>query len=161
MVNIEPGSYHLNGTRNGYLETAYGARRASSDGAILRLEAGQSLTGLKLKLVPFGVIAGTIRDSDGEPLGNVRVSVARIIYEEGKPRLEGYDGIESDDLGRYRLRDLPPGKYYVAARQSRENYRIDRTPAGGPREDNVPTVYPGSADPALAAPVAPSRSAAA
>ena len=64
MIDLDPGSYHLTGRRNGYLDTAYGARRPEGDGAILRLEAGQSLPDLKLKLIPFGVIAGVIRDSD-------------------------------------------------------------------------------------------------
>ena len=39
MVDLEPGSYHLTGRRNGYLDTAYGARRPEGDGAVLRLEA--------------------------------------------------------------------------------------------------------------------------
>src|SRR5205823_5394276 len=106
MVEIEPGSYHLSGNRNGYLDTAYGARRTNSDGAILRLEAGQSLTDLKLKLAPQAVISGTIRDSDGEPLAEIRVTVARITYEDGKPRLEGFEEAETDDLGQYRIRGL-------------------------------------------------------
>ena len=61
MVGLDPGAFHLTGNRNGYLETAYGARRPESGGAVMRLEPGQSLPNLKLKLLPFGVIAGAVR----------------------------------------------------------------------------------------------------
>ncbi len=68
MVDLDPGSYHLMGKRNGYLDAAYGARRPEGDGTVLRLEAGQARPELKLKLMPLGVIAGVVRDSEGEPL---------------------------------------------------------------------------------------------
>jgi len=154
MIELEPGRYHLNGKRNGYLETSYGARRPEGDGAILRLEAGQSLPELKLKLIPFGVIAGVIRDSDGEPLDGARVSVAQLTYAYGKPRVEGYDSTETDDLGQYRIRGLKPGKYYVGVKADVDRQpRVDSSKTKAAPEGPVPTVYPGTADISLAAPV--------
>ena len=155
MVDLDPGSYHLTGKRNGYLDTAYGARRPEGDGTVLRLEAGQGLPELKLKLMPFGVIAGVVRDSDGEPLNGAHVTVARLTYEYGKPRVEGYGDTETDDLGQYRLRGLPPGKYYVGVKPNgdREATRVDHSSGKAAAEGPVPTVYPGSADASLAAPI--------
>jgi protocatechuate 3,4-dioxygenase beta subunit len=154
MVDLDPGAYHLTGKRPGFLETSYGARRAEGEGAVLRLEAGQPIADLKLKLIPYGVIAGTIRDTDGEPLAGAYVSVSRLSYEFGKPRLESYTGAETDDLGQYRIRDLAPGKYYVGARPNAEpGAKVDHSAGKAPRESPVSTVYPGSADASLAAPV--------
>jgi protocatechuate 3,4-dioxygenase beta subunit len=153
LVDVQPGSYHLTGRRNGYLETAYGARRPDSSGTTLRLDPGQTLADLKLKLMPYAVIAGTVRDSDGEPLADAHVTAGRITYEDGRPHLENYTSVETDDLGQYRIRDLPPGKYYVRAQPPHETWSADHSPDAVRREDTVPTVYPGSADSAGAAPV--------
>jgi len=154
MIDLEPGSYHLTGKRNGYLDTAYGARRPEGTGTVLRLDAGQPLPDLSLKLVPFGVISGVIRDSDGEPLNDARVTAARLSYESGKPRLEGYDSTVTDDLGQYRFRGLKPGKYYIAARLDPDHQiRVDHSKTKAAAEGPVPTVYPGSSDPSLAAPI--------
>jgi hypothetical protein len=44
LVDLRPGQYRLKGLRNGYLETYYGARRSETNGTLITLEAGQSLT---------------------------------------------------------------------------------------------------------------------
>jgi protocatechuate 3,4-dioxygenase beta subunit len=152
LTEVPAGAYHLSAKRNGYLETAYLARRSNPEGAIVRLEAGQTLAELKLKLEPYAVISGTVRDSDGEPLAEVRVRLARVSYEYGRRRLEGYDSTNTDDLGNYRIHDLPPGRYDVSASPPEQYRGVD----SGPRaalQDVVATSYPGVADPAMAAPV--------
>jgi hypothetical protein len=68
--------------------------------------------------------------------------------------MEGYDGTETDDLGQYRIRGLKPGKYYVGAKLDPDHQiRVDHSKTKAPMEGPVPTVYPGSADTSLAAPV--------
>jgi hypothetical protein len=59
------------------------------------------------------VIAGTVRDGDGEPLAKATVTVYRIKYEDGRRRIVMADGGYTDDLGQYRIAGLIPGKYYV------------------------------------------------
>ena len=154
MVELEAGKYHLTAQRNGYLDTSYGAHRPEGDGAILRLEPGQSMADLKFKLIPFGVIAGVVRDSDGEPLNGAHVSVAQLTYTFGKPRWDAYEGTETDDLGQYRVRGLKPGKYYVGVKPDVERRaKVDSSKAKAATVVAVPTVYPGSADTTLAAPI--------
>ena len=89
MEKLNPGRYHLRGVRSGYLETSYGARRPDSDGAVLHLEAAQTAQSLTFKLIPSAVIAGTVRDSDGEPLENATVTLAEFTYRYGRPALKG------------------------------------------------------------------------
>src|SRR5580692_11659632 len=72
LVHLQPGEYRLKGVRNGYIETYYGARRADSKGTTLTLGPGIEPKNLQLKLLPFAVVAGTVRDPDGEPLADAR-----------------------------------------------------------------------------------------
>jgi hypothetical protein len=154
MVDLDPGSYHLTGKRNGYLEMSYGAHRPGSDGSVVRLAAGQSLDGLKFKLTPSAVIAGTVRDSDGEPLECAHVNLGRVTYEYGKPRVEGSDSTDTDDRGEYRFPRLDPGKYYVGVEPESHGWdQVDHSANAGPMEAAAPTFYPGAADLALAAPI--------
>jgi hypothetical protein len=154
MVDLDPGSYRLKGKRNGYLEMSYGAHRPDNDGSVVRLEAGQSLSDLKFKLTPSAVIAGTVRDSDGEPLEGAHITLARSSYEFGPPRVEGSDSADTDDRGEYRFRGLRAGKYYIGVEPKSHGYdQVDHSANAGPMESAVPTLYPGVTDVALAAPV--------
>jgi len=154
LVEIDPGSYHLKGRRNGYLEMSYGARTPHGDGSLVRLESGQALNGLTLKLTPGAVIAGTVRDSDGEPIENAHVTLARFTHAYGGPRMEAYDSTDTDDRGEYRFPGLAAGKYYAGVEpQSNGWNQVDHTPNGAPVEVGVPTFYPGVTDVTLAAPI--------
>jgi Carboxypeptidase regulatory-like domain len=115
LVDLDPGSYHLIAKRNGYLETPYGAHRSGGNGTILRLDPGQNLYHLQLKLAPAAVIAGTVRDSDGELLEGAHVTLSRFTYEYGGSA-EDENSTETDDRGEYRFSGLTAGKYYVGVR---------------------------------------------
>jgi len=154
MLELDPGRYHLKGTRNGYLETYYGVRRRGGERAKIQLDRAQCPGDLTLKLTPFGVIAGTVRDSDGEPLTDARVIVATKTLASGKPRIEEFDETKTDDLGQYRFRNLPPGKYYISAgpRATAISESVDHSPnSKEPEYASVRTFYPGVRDRAVAA----------
>ncbi len=80
------------------------------DAMSLALVAGQSFTGLTLRLPLGGVIGGKITDQQGNPLGGIDLDV----YEAASGR-----GMEanatSDTNGTYALDALPPGDYQVRA----------------------------------------------
>ena len=115
IANLEPGSYRLKGRRNRFLDTWYGSRRAEGNGTPIVIAPGDAVKDLQFKLIPFGVIAGTIRDSEGEPLARITVSALRLRYEEGRRRISVVESAITDDLGQYRLTGLAPGKYYLRA----------------------------------------------
>jgi hypothetical protein len=115
LPDLEPGQYRLKGKRNRFLDTYYGARRAEGTGIPIVVEAGQNIKDLKFKLMPFGVIAGTIRDAEGEPLVRVAVTAMRVKFEEGRRKVTTVDAAFTDDMGQYRITGLAPGKYYVRA----------------------------------------------
>ena len=160
MVDLEPGRYHLHGQRNGYLDVPYGARRAGGDGTTVQLEGGQALEGLEFKLIPAGVIAGTIRDGDGEPLEDAVVTIARFKHEYSRDDVQDSDTANTDDRGEYRFRGLAPGKYYIGAERKPGGWdKVDHSANAGPSETSVPSFYPGVADASLATPISVSEGA--
>src|SRR6188768_740532 len=78
LVDLEPGQYRVKGQRNAYVETYYGARRAESTGTPVSLEPGRRWLDLQIKLLPYGVIAGTVREADGEPLAGATISTISL-----------------------------------------------------------------------------------
>lgn len=156
IIDLPPGQYRLKGHRNGYLETWYGGRRAESKGTPIRLDPGQKLDGLKFKLLPFGVIAGTVREQDGEVLARANVYVFRLQFEDGRRRIKQVTEVRTDDLGQYRVPGLIPGRYYVRAQPEQtdalrgENHSVK---SDQPPELLLPALYPGVPDPVGARPV--------
>jgi len=151
LIDINAGRYKLRGRRNGYLDGYFGARRAEGSGTPIVLAAGQRMTNLVLKLTPAGVIAGTVRDADGEPLSRITVTVHRVKYENGRRRMVRVAGAYADDLGQYRIPDLPPGKYYVYAESKKarefgdetDPVTADHSPKDAPRALTLlPAMYP-------------------
>jgi protocatechuate 3,4-dioxygenase beta subunit len=151
MVDLDAASYHLKGKRTGYLEMYYGAQRADSDGAVVRLEAGGSFDGIEFKLTPSAVIAGTVRDSDGEPIEGAHVVIARRSYWWGGASVQGLDSTDTDDRGEYRFRGLAAGKYYIGVDGKGLGWdMVDHSAGASPSESIVPTLYPGVSDLELA-----------
>jgi Carboxypeptidase regulatory-like domain len=154
MAGLVPGQYRLYGLRNGYQPMYLGARRAGSGGTTLTLNDGQQLSGLKLALQPYAVIAGTVRDSDGEPLVGTSVQAFRWGFMGNKRKLlpDGY--VRTDDLGQYRLADVRPGKYLLRADPRISTDFDDRTAGASKRpEFDAVTYHPGTADWSSAVPV--------
>ena len=75
-----------------------------------------------------GTIIGTLRASTGEPAVGVRVAALnRPEAVQDLTSLSSFAGLaETDSAGRYRLENIPPGRYYIVAG------RVD-----------TPTYYPG------------------
>jgi hypothetical protein len=158
MTDLDPGRYHLKAKRRGYLEMSYGARRADADGTVLQLETGQTAQDLTFKLIPAAVIAGTVRDSDGEPIEDAHVSLDRLTYRHGQPRVEAEDSADTDDRGEYRFPGLSPAKYYIGVEPRSYGWdRVDRSANTGPAETSIPTFYSGAPHLAAAAPIAVSE----
>ncbi|MCC6857463.1 MAG: hypothetical protein IT158_02825 [Bryobacterales bacterium] len=80
-------------------------------------------SGLLVRLVRYGVIGGTVRNQEGQPVpgrllltggatgGRARVSV--LVKRPGREEFETFREATVDDNGSYRVHDLPPGQYAV------------------------------------------------
>src|SRR5437899_6271843 len=144
LTGAEPGTYRLFAERNGFVRQEYCARGPDKAGTLLTIGKGQQVTGLALRLLPQAVVTGRILDDDGEPVRGVNVQAMRIGYNQGRKRLVTVGSALTNDLGEYRVYDLPAGKYYVSAvlRNAAQN-------ALG-KERYLPVYYPGTADPSTA-----------
>jgi protocatechuate 3,4-dioxygenase beta subunit len=116
ISNIQTGEYRLQASHPGpYMPADYGQSKATRRGSLITITAGQKITALRLELAPTSSISGRILDTDGEPLGRVEVQALQHVYDEGRKVLMTVQSIRTNDLGEYRLRLLPPGRYYIRA----------------------------------------------
>src|SRR2546422_677499 len=74
-------------------------------------------------------------------------------YPQGRKQLVSFGSASTNDIGEYRIFGLPPGRYYISV-SPRRSYAQNRFGTGQQAEEEfVPTYYPGTTDPAAAAPL--------
>jgi hypothetical protein len=130
LDDIDPGRYSFSATRTGFIERGF-ARPTP-----LTLAAGRKIGDVVVRLTPQGVIVGQVLDEDGEPVPQAVVQCLRAGYPNGKKQLAMAGIAMVNDIGEYRLGNLPPGKYYVSASvRSMARYpgRILKRPRGETR----------------------------
>lgn len=160
--DILPGRYHLFAERTGLLDLD--RQRRHTDGQILTLAPGQELKDLHLRLQAAAVIRGHVTDEDGDPLPNAEVTALRQSYVAGHKHWENAGADRTNDLGEYRIANLPAGNVYISvnpppdfkslienagARADARNPKPD-----APSETYQTTYYPGTPDRGQAAPIA-------
>jgi protocatechuate 3,4-dioxygenase beta subunit len=152
LTNVAPGEYRLVGSRNGFVRQEYGARQPGRSGAALTVNKAQNVTQANIALTPHGVITGRIVDEENEPVQGVQVQAMRTGYAQGRKQLISNGGASTDDRGIYRIYSLAPGKYFISAtaRGGRMGMVQERQ---GTTEAYASTYYPGTSDPATAAPI--------
>jgi hypothetical protein len=126
FATVESGNYRLGASRNGYIRQVVGSRDAP-----LKLQAGQQLDGIIVRLIPAATITGRVLDELGQPLGDVPV----WLYESTG---EVETTTRTNDRGEYRFFYLSPGQYWIAAGQT--TGQTLRTP--GTRSSQAVTRFP-------------------
>jgi protocatechuate 3,4-dioxygenase beta subunit len=155
--NIEPGRYTLQGEKPGFVEGWYGSSHAEGPGGVI--EVGKNTPDLAFKLTPQGVVAGRVLDDEGEPVSGVTVMPTRYMYVSGHKRLmpvlSGMP-IQTNDLGEYRLSNLPPGRYYIhsdAQKMMDFAAGMEKPQDDKPQEVLIPVYFPNAPDAASASAV--------
>jgi uncharacterized GH25 family protein len=143
LDNLDPGQYSVIAERPGFMAESTGATGAPPP--ILKLEKGDQVKDVKIRLTPLGVIAGRVLDMDGDPVAGATVNALRYVYSEGKRQLRTTETIQSRENGEFRLFGLRAGTFYLKAARG-------EGPFGQP-ETGVSTYYPGAPDLSHAAPV--------
>ena len=111
-------TYTLSGRKPGYLELEFDQRRPADRSRPIALADGETRDGVDLVLPRNGAIAGRVTDENGDPIEGVSVRVLRVVYAADRRLLLEVPSAQTrqtNDLGRYRLYGIPPGKYIVAA----------------------------------------------
>lgn len=139
--NLAPGPYRLWAGHSGYVRQEYGSRLAGGAGETLSLAPGEDRRGAVIRLLPKGLISGRVVDEHGKPIANARVEALRAVYTSAGRRLSPAEIVHTGKAGGYRLSDLDPGKYYIAATfQSQEDHY-------------APTYHPGTVEFSSALPI--------
>lgn len=143
---IPAGAYLLSASHNRYLSAQYGQQYVGQPGRLIELGAGERLRA-DLVAVRGGAITGRVFDETGEPLSDVSVQVYRYVVDGQTRQLmpAGGRAYASNDIGQYRIANLAPGDYVVAA-QLRGEVLPDQG-ATGIREGYAATYYPGTPSP--------------
>ncbi len=137
----------------GYVPARYGARSATGAGLPLALAEGQVLKDLTITMTPQGIVSGKITDRNNDPIQGARVVAMTSGYSRGVRTLVlGSNNATTNDQGEFRIANLAPGRYYLAALDTRTTDLAANT-GPAPAEGNVMTYYPGVTDSASAAPV--------
>jgi hypothetical protein len=168
FASVDEGTYSLNGARAGFVSDVYST--SGGDAAVITVVSNQATTGIQFKLIPQSVILGHVYDEDGDTLQGVNVQVWRFSYPRGVRQLTQAQNGTSNDVGEFRIANLPPGRYYLSATNPRRaqlqgggrgGRNGQRGGPGGGRggpaqeaiEDYVTTYYPNALEVTGATPV--------
>jgi hypothetical protein len=109
---------------------------------ILDLPPGKNVSGIAFRMVPPGVITGTVYDEDGDPVTSAQVQASRVSGSGRRWQMSGAGSQPTNDLGEYRIWGLQPGKYLVAV-----TYQPPQAnPAEPTDEVYLPTFHPSTPD---------------
>jgi hypothetical protein len=140
--DITPGRYAINASGNGYRPQASGKGKGNTQVRIFDLAPGKNVSGIAFRLLPPGVITGTVYDEDGEPVTSAQVQVLRVGSFGTHRQISSAGSQQTNDLGEYRIWGLEAGQYLVAAA-----YKPPQTNLGQQMDGvYLPTFYPSTAD---------------
>lgn len=116
---VPPGRYALHVTAPEYLAGGSGKQSPWDVLVPFDLVPGQRLRDVMIHVWPAGVIAGTVRDEQGEPLAFVPVRPLKLEYVAGDPVwtdvAASAQRVVTDDRGAYRFGGLEPAEYIMMA----------------------------------------------
>ncbi len=151
---LPPGQVELSAQRPGY----FSPRQTGPHMSAQLVNIGSNAPAVVVKLTPQGAIYGRVIDSAGEPIANVPVRLTGRDIRAGHMRWNSAGYTQTDEDGRFRMANLMPGTYYLAAGPATEDNRV--LPVNtGPKVGYTASYYPGVPDLASASPIqlAPGR----
>ncbi|MFZ0961224.1 MAG: carboxypeptidase regulatory-like domain-containing protein [Terriglobia bacterium] len=115
IAGVSAGRYQFRAGKTGYLPGDYclGGRPPK---ARLVLHPGEKLDTVEFRLSRTSLILGRVTDETGEPIAGVEMDAFVTGTHMGDYVLMDPSRIVvTNDLGEYRINDLPPGSYYLSA----------------------------------------------
>ena len=107
---IPAGQVSFNAQKPGYFGEQEMGRQAKPP-----TEVGPKTDSVVLKLTPEGVITGKVTTATGIPLEHVPLSLTYLNVRDGRKHWESKGISVTTEDGRYRIANLLPGTYYLAA----------------------------------------------
>ena len=134
---LPPDAYTLVASKPGYATMEFGQRRMSYPGTRVRVAGGEVVERIDFTLSRASAITGRVSDENGDPIQGATVSLLQLQFVTGRRTLvETGRGRRTNDLGRFRLYGVQPGRYaVVASAAATGTFRLP---------GYAPTYYPGS-----------------
>lgn len=111
---VGAGDYALTAGKVGFSLGAFGQTSPRDSVQGFELRDGEQATGVVVPLWRGGAVSGTVTSSAGKPLARRWVQLIEIASERTGLRVQSLQPEEStDDQGKYRFGELPPGRYVV------------------------------------------------
>jgi len=154
FANVDPGDYQLTVVRDGFVDLHLGNTTGQKKIDPILLTQSDRKLDLNVKMVPYGAIAGILADEDGDPIRGLTVAALAWRYTSNGRELREVRTATSNDLGEYRIYDVPPGKYLLKINPPRL-----RLTSSDPDRAFGPVFYPNAAQPtgALVEEIAPGQ----
>lgn len=149
--NLPVGRFILDARKAGFVRAVYGAVTIGATEGV-PLVVNNDTTDVALSLVRSASISGRVLIPPGAPVTSIRLQVLRWSTADSRRRLVSTGGAYGvDGHGRFRIGNLPPGEYVVAAYPFRPpSVRLFDTAGPGPTVSMAPVYAPGTADPSQA-----------
>lgn len=148
---LQPGSYSLTFSAERFVTLSYGQDTPQETEKRVELKDAQHFQEADVSLPPTTAIEGQLLDEFGDPAPGIVVQPAQVQFLAGARRLmpAGSGATPSrptDDQGRFRIYNMPPGDYYLVAVAG---------PFAGPDDPSgfALTYFPGTVVPMEARPV--------
>jgi hypothetical protein len=77
----------------------------------LQLISGSPVHDLRTEMVPQSVAMGKVIDDQGDPVMGVQVMALTAVVTDGRPRFQQVGTNMTNDIGEYRIANLPRGSY--------------------------------------------------
>jgi protocatechuate 3,4-dioxygenase beta subunit len=109
---LPAGSFRVIASRRGFFATPERGQNAQQ---VVDVGEGATRDDVTLRVSHGASLSGRVVDELDTPLEGVSVQLLQVRYERGRSRLVPAGTARlTDDLGRYRIYDLPPGQYVVS-----------------------------------------------
>ena len=129
FTGLPAGRFTMSVSKPGYVDIAYGAKRAGRPGTPIQLADAQKLEKANISMPRGSVVSGVVIDENGEPSPSTPVRVMRYVMRTGERTLQQSGNATTDDRGMYRIWGLQPGEYSrergAAQPQLRQHSRND------------------------------------
>lgn len=149
IENVPAGVWNLAAERKGFVSKSYEQKNVFNSGASSVITGPDGVSeGLVFRLDRTAAISGKVTDENGDPLPGTIVHLL-VQVSSGHKQVMLRKVVAADDLGEYRMWDLPPVTCYLAV----------LVPAAPPEESGPDSTgfalqyYPNTSDPHRAAPI--------
>ena len=147
IKNLSAGRYQLNASKGSFVQLQYGQTRPFEQGKPIELLNAQQLDRVDFRLPHGAVVTGRVVDEVGEPASDVQVMVMRYSYQQGRRQLTPLRGVQTNDIGEFRLFAIAPGQYVISA--TLRGFNFGDAPSDD-RSGYAATYYPNSTNPSEA-----------